>query len=153
MIGMCAFGIIIGPSVLYLDAIPMLTSALRGYDSACHPLRVSQPPFCTGVPFFHLFADRRFIITFITICVPYPLSLYRDIHNLPITSIFVLCGMLIIAASIMFEGRLVSSLLGGDPSKRFSFVEPGILYWGHQLRFRLPPHFAIDLWEPENADF
>ena len=49
-IGMCPFGIIIGASVLYLDVIPRLTSAPRGYDSACHPLHVSHPSFCTSVP-------------------------------------------------------------------------------------------------------
>ena len=46
-IGMCAFGIIIGASSLYLDVIPMLTSAPRGYDSACHSLHVPQSSFCT----------------------------------------------------------------------------------------------------------
>ena len=51
-----------------------------------------------------------------------------------------------VVATVMFEGRLVSPLLSGDPYKRFSFVEPAILYWGHQLRFRLPPYFAFDLW-------
>jgi Transmembrane amino acid transporter protein len=47
MIGMCAFGIIIGASVLYLGIIPMPMSAFRGYDPARHPLRISRPSFHT----------------------------------------------------------------------------------------------------------
>lgn len=83
-------------------------------------------PNLPSVPVLSLFADRRFIIVFTTIGVSYPLSLYRDIHKLSIASTFALCGMLIIVFSVMFEGRLVSPLLRGDPSKRFSFIEPGI---------------------------
>ncbi|KAF8472907.1 amino acid transporter [Russula ochroleuca] len=104
--GMCAFGIIIG------DTIP-------------HVIR-SVFPNLPSTPVLSIFADRRFIIAFTTICVSYPLSLYRDIHKLSIASSFALCGMIIIVASVMFEGRLVSPLLRGDPSKRFSFIEPGI---------------------------
>ncbi|KAI0277633.1 transmembrane amino acid transporter protein-domain-containing protein [Russula aff. rugulosa BPL654] len=104
--GMCAFGIIIG------DTIP-------------HVIRSIFPSLDT-VPVLWLFTDRRFIIIFTTIGVSYPLSLYRDIHKLSIASSFALCGMLIIVFSVMFEGRLVSPLLKGDPSKRFSFIEPGI---------------------------
>jgi hypothetical protein len=43
---MCAFGIIIGASVLYLRIIPML-AYVRGYDSARQPLHVSYSSFCT----------------------------------------------------------------------------------------------------------
>ena len=52
----------------------------------------------------------------------------------------------------MFEGRVVSPLVGGDLSKRFLLIKPVILYWGDQLRFRLPPQLAIDLWELEAAE-
>ncbi|KAH9998521.1 amino acid transporter [Russula compacta] len=104
--GMCAFGIIIG------DTIP-------------HVIRFVFPDL-SSVPVLSVLTDRRFIIAFCTICVSYPLSLYRDIHKLSIASGLALCGMLIIVSSVMFEGRLVSPLLRGDPSKRFSFIEPGI---------------------------
>lgn len=104
--GMCAFGIIIG------DTIP-------------HVIRFIFPNL-SSVPVLWLFTDRRFIIVFTTIGVSYPLSLYRDIHKLSIASSFALCGMLIIVSSVMFEGRFVSPVLKGDPSKRFSFIEPGI---------------------------
>ncbi|KAI9459087.1 amino acid transporter [Russula earlei] len=104
--GMCAFGIIIG------DTIP-------------HVIR-SVFPNLPSTPVLSIFADRRFIIALCSIGVSYPLSLYRDIHKLSIASSLALCGMLIIVFSVMFEGRLVSPLLKGDPSKRFSFIEPGI---------------------------
>ena len=79
------------------------------------------------MPVLSIFTDRRFIIAFCTICVSYPLSLYRDIHKLSIASSLALCGMLIIVGSVMFEGPHVPPSLKGDPSKRFSIVEPGIL--------------------------
>ena len=94
-------------------------------DTIPHVIRFIFPHLST-VPVLWLFTDRRFIIVFTTIGVSYPLSLYRDIHKLSIASSFALCGMIIIVSSVMFEGRLVSPLLRGDPSKRFSFIEPGI---------------------------
>ncbi|KAI9442237.1 amino acid transporter [Lactarius indigo] len=104
--GMCAFGIIIG------DTIPHVILSIF--------------PDLPSVPVLSLFADRRFIIVLCTVGVSYPLSLYRDIHKLSIASSFALCGMIIIVGSVIFEGPLVSPLLKGDPSKRFSFIEPGI---------------------------
>ncbi|KAH9083541.1 amino acid transporter [Lactarius deliciosus] len=88
----------------------------------------SFPSFLTSLPYpvLSLFADRRFIIVLCTLGVSYPLSLYRDIHKLSIASSFALCGMIIIVGSVIFEGPLVSPLLKGDPSKRFSIIEPGI---------------------------
>jgi len=104
--GMCAFGIIIG------DTIP-------------HVVR-SVFPDLSSVPVLSLFTNRQFIIVFCTVGVSYPLSLYRDIHKLSIASSLALCGMLIIVGSVMIEGPHVSPLLKGDPSKRFSIIEPGI---------------------------
>ncbi|KAH9176293.1 amino acid transporter [Lactarius sanguifluus] len=104
--GMCAFGIIIG------DTIPHVILSIF--------------PNLPSVPVLSLFADRRFIIVLCTVGVSYPLSLYRDIHKLSIASSFALCGMIIIVGSVIFEGPLVSPLLKGDPSKRFSLIEPGI---------------------------
>jgi sodium-coupled neutral amino acid transporter 11 len=100
------------PNLLLGDTIPHVISFIF--------------PNLSSVPVLWLFTDRRFIIVFTTIGVSYPLSLYRDIHKLSIASSFALCGMIIIVSSVMFEGRLVSPLLRGDPSKRFSFIEPGI---------------------------
>ncbi|KAI9463655.1 transmembrane amino acid transporter protein-domain-containing protein [Lactarius psammicola] len=96
-------------------------------------------PDLPSVPVLSLFADRRFIIVLCTIGVSYPLSLYRDIHKLSIASSFALCGMIIIVGSVIFEGPLVSPLLRGDPSKRFSFIEPGIFQAIGVISFAFTP--------------
>ncbi|KAI0036891.1 amino acid transporter [Vararia minispora EC-137] len=104
--GMCAFGIIIG------DTIP-------------HVIR-SIFPGIPSTPVVSLLANRQFVIALCTICVSYPLSLYRDIHKLSFASGLALVGMLIIVVSVIFEGPQVPAELKGDPAKRFSLVEPGI---------------------------
>ncbi|KAF8625424.1 hypothetical protein AX15_005386 [Amanita polypyramis BW_CC] len=104
--GMCAFGIIIG------DTIP-------------HVVR-SVFPTLSKKPLLRLFANRQFIISLCTICVSYPLSLYRDIHKLSRASGLALIGMIIIVVSVIIEGQHVPPELKGDPSKRFSIIEPGI---------------------------
>ncbi|KAF8070129.1 amino acid transporter [Lyophyllum atratum] len=104
--GMCAFGIIIG------DTIP-------------HVIR-SIFPNLYSIPILKIFANRQFIIALCTICVSYPLSLYRDIHKLSRASGIALIGMLIIVISVIIEGPHSAPELRGDPSKRFTFVQPGI---------------------------
>ncbi|KAH8107930.1 amino acid transporter [Cristinia sonorae] len=104
--GMCAFGIIIG------DTIP-------------HVIR-SIFPHLSEVPVLFLFTKRQFIIALCTICVSYPLSLYRDIHKLSRASGLALIGMLIIVTSVLIEGQQVTSDLKGDPSKRYSLIGPGL---------------------------
>ncbi|KAF8735880.1 hypothetical protein AX14_001329 [Amanita brunnescens Koide BX004] len=104
--GMCAFGIIIG------DTIP-------------HVIR-SVFPALPKHPFLKLFANRQFIISLCTICVSYPLSLYRDIHKLSRASGLALVGMIIIVVSVLVQAPKVPPELKGDPSKRFSIIEPGV---------------------------
>ncbi|KAF7315652.1 Aa-trans domain-containing protein [Mycena indigotica] len=104
--GMCAFGIIIG------DTIP-------------HVIR-SIFPQLYQVPVLSLFTNRKFVISLCTICISYPLSLYRDIHKLSRASGLALIGMLIIVTSVMIESPQTAPELKGDPSKRFSFIEPGV---------------------------
>lgn len=103
--GMCAFGIIIG------DTIP-------------HVIR-SIFPQLHSIPVLKIFANRQFVITLCTVCVSYPLSLYRDIQKLSRASGVALVGMLIIVTSVMVEESHVPPELKGDPSKRFSIIEPG----------------------------
>ena len=103
--GMCAFGIIIG------DTIP-------------HVIR-SIFPRLHSIPVLKIFANRQFVIALCTVCVSYPLSLYRDIHKLSRASGVALVGMLIIITSVMVEESHVPPELKGDPSKRFSIIEPG----------------------------
>ena len=104
--GMCAFGIIIG------DTIP-------------HVIR-SIFPTLPSIPILKIFANRQFIIALCTICVSYPLSLYRDIHKLSRASGVALVGMVIIVTSVIIEGSHVSPELKGDPSQRFSIIGPGV---------------------------
>ena len=111
-------------SMSYFEPPSQAYSSFAG-DTIPHVIR-SVFPNLPSVPVLSLFADRRFIIILCTVGVSYPLSLYRDIHKLSVASSFALCGMLIIVCSVIFEGPLVSPLLKGDPSKRFSFIEPGI---------------------------
>jgi solute carrier family 38 (sodium-coupled neutral amino acid transporter), member 11 len=73
-----------------------------------------------------IFAGRKFIIFFCTVCVSYPLSLYRDIHKLSRASGLALLGMVVIVISVLVRGTQVSPELKGDPEKRWSFIEPGV---------------------------
>ncbi|KAF9244905.1 amino acid transporter [Melanogaster broomeanus] len=104
--GMCAFGIIIG------DTIP-------------HVIR-SIFPTLDQIPVLSIFTNRQFIIALCTICISYPLSLHRDIHKLSRASGLALLGMLIIVTSVLVEGQHVTPELKGDPSKRLTFVGPGV---------------------------
>lgn len=104
--GMCAFGIIIG------DTIP-------------HVIRSIFPTLHT-IPVLSIFANRQFIIALCTCFVSYPLSLYRDIHKLARASGLALVGMMVIVVSVFFEGPHVTEDLKGDPSKRFTIIEPGV---------------------------
>ncbi|TFK75433.1 amino acid transporter [Pluteus cervinus] len=104
--GMCAFGIIIG------DTIP-------------HVIRSIFPKLPT-IPVLSIFANRQFVIVLCTMCISYPLSLYRDIHKLSRASGFALIGMLIIVISVLVEGPHVTPDLKGDSSQRFTIIGSGI---------------------------
>lgn len=103
---MSAFGIIIG------DTIPHVI--------------ISLFPSLKTIPVLSLLTNREFVIVLCTACISYPLSLYRDIHKLARASGLALVGMVIIVASVVIESPAVKPELKGDPSKRFSFVGPGI---------------------------
>jgi len=102
--GMCVFGIIIG------DTIPHVVQAIF--------------PGLPSIPVLKIFAQRQFIIALCTICVSYPLSLYRDIHKLSRASGFALLGMIIIVVSVLIEREKVSPDLKGDPALRYSIIQP-----------------------------
>lgn len=121
--GMCAFGIIIGKCKIssvwysYLKFSPG--------DTIPHVIR-SIFPTLQAVPVLSLLTNRQFIITLCTTCVSYPLSLYRDIHKLSRASGLALLSMLVIVSAVLIEGSHVSPDLKGDPSKRFTFIGPGV---------------------------
>lgn len=78
------------------------------------------------VPVLSVFTHRQFVIAFCTIFVSYPLSLYRDIHKLSRASGLALVGMVIIVVSVLIESPNVTPELKGDPTKRFTFLGPGL---------------------------
>ena len=104
---MIAFSIIIG------DTIPRVISSIF--------------PSLSTTPLLWLFTNRQFVIFLCTACVSYPLSLYRDIHKLSRASGLALIGMLIIVFAVLIEGPHVPSELKGDPSKKYSIINPGIV--------------------------
>jgi Transmembrane amino acid transporter protein len=103
---MCAFGIIIG-------------------DSLPHVMRSVFPNLAT-TPVLSLLVNRQFMIALCTLCISYPLSLYRDIHKLARASGLALVGMLIIVVAVSVEGPHVPESRKGDPSKRLTFIDTGI---------------------------
>ena len=77
-------------------------------------------------PFLSLLGSRQFVISLCTICVSYPLSLYRDIHKLSRASGLALIGMVIIVISVLIESPHVTPELKGDPAQRFTVLGPGV---------------------------
>ncbi|CDS05219.1 hypothetical protein LRAMOSA07748 [Lichtheimia ramosa] len=104
---MCAYCVIIG------DTIP-------------HVFRSLVPNIDT-LPFVWIFANRRLCITFFTVLVSYPLSLYRDMSKLAKTSGLALITIFVIIVSVSLEAPKMPAELRGDPSLRFSFANDEII--------------------------
>lgn len=94
-------------------------------DTIPHVIR-SIFPGLADIPVLGILANRQFVIALCTVCISYPLSLYRDIHKLARASGFALVGMLIIVGSVLFEGQRASPELRGDPSKRLTVIGSGV---------------------------
>lgn len=94
-------------------------------DTIPHVIRSAFPRLQT-IPVLSLLTNRQFVIALCTVCISYPLSLYRDIHKLSRASGLALVGMLIIVTSVLIEGPHVTADLKGEPSQRFSVIRPGI---------------------------
>lgn len=103
--GMCAFCVVIG------DTIPHVLSSLI-------------PSLAPGASAFSFLASRTFVITFCTVTISYPLSLYRDIENLSKASAVALFSMVLIVGTVIVRGPAMPAELKGDPSLRFTFVDP-----------------------------
>ncbi|PWN19648.1 hypothetical protein BCV69DRAFT_271523 [Microstroma glucosiphilum] len=106
--GMCAFCVVIG------DTIP-------------HVLSSVFPSLAPGASSFSFLASRTFVISACTILISYPLSLYRDIENLSKASAVALVSMVLIVGTVMLRGPAMPAELKGDPSLRFTFVNPSNL--------------------------
>ncbi|KAI9321678.1 transmembrane amino acid transporter protein-domain-containing protein [Dichotomocladium elegans] len=99
---MCAYCVIIG------DTIP-------------HVFRSLIPTIDT-LPVVWIFANRRLCITFFTVLVSYPLSLYRDMSKLAKTSGLALITIIVIIVSVAIEGPRMPPEIRGDPSLQFTFI-------------------------------
>ena len=104
---MCAFGIIIG------DTIPQV---LR-----------SAFPNLINTPVLSILVNRQFIIALCTLCVSYPLSLYRDIHKLARASGLALVGMFIIVSAVLIKGPNVPQELKGSQEGKFTILGDGLV--------------------------
>ncbi|PWZ01627.1 hypothetical protein BCV70DRAFT_199059 [Testicularia cyperi] len=96
--GMCAFCVVIG------DTIP-------------HVIKMIFPSL-TG----SFLANRQFVITFFTLAISYPLSLYRNIEKLSKASAIALLSMVVIIIAVTVRGPAMPSELKGDPSLRLTVI-------------------------------
>lgn len=96
--GMCAFCVVIGDTIPHV--IKMIFPSLSG----------------------SFLANRQFVITFFTLAISYPLSLYRNIEKLSKASAIALVSMVVIIVAVTIRGPAMPAELKGDPSLRVSTV-------------------------------
>ncbi|EST05785.1 Amino acid transporter, transmembrane [Kalmanozyma brasiliensis GHG001] len=96
--GMCAFCVVIGDTIPHV--IKMVFPSLDGT----------------------FLANRQFVITFFTMTVSYPLSLYRNIEKLSKASAIALVSMVVIIIAVTVRGPAMPAELKGDPALRLSIV-------------------------------
>ncbi len=107
--GMCAFCVVIG------DTIP-------------HVIKMLFPPLSDS-----FLANRQFVITFFTLAISYPLSLYRNIEKLSKASAIALVSMVVIIIAVTVRGPAMPAELKGDPSLRVSCTRILLLPQKHSL--------------------
>lgn len=101
---MCAFCVILG------DTIPRVLASVLPTDKGA---------------FLSFLTSRQFVVTFLTLAVSYPLSLYRDIEKLSKASALALVSMVFIVVSVGLRGPSVEDDLKGDSSERWTFIRSG----------------------------
>lgn len=74
------------------------------------------------MPIIWIFGDRRLCISFFTLFVSYPLSLYRDISKLAKTSALALIAIIVIIISVAIEGPQTSEDIRGSDQIRFNLI-------------------------------
>ncbi|RKP10321.1 AAAP amino acid permease, partial [Thamnocephalis sphaerospora] len=109
---MCAYNVIIGRWQCDSDTVPSVMLALF--------------PSFADHPVLSLLVSRRFIITVCTVCITFPLSLYRDIAKLAKASAFALVALVVIILAVMVEAPRTLPESRGDQSIRFAFIQPEI---------------------------
>lgn len=99
---MCAYCVIIG------DTIP-------------HVIR-SLVPTIDKIPVLWIFSNRRLCITFFTVTVSWPLSMYRDISKLAKTSALALSAIFVIIITVLIEGPKMPAEIRGAPIDPLNFI-------------------------------
>lgn len=79
-------------------------------------------------------SNRQFVITFFTLTISYPLSLYRNIESLSKASAIALVSMVVIIITVTLRGPAMPSELKGDPSLRVSLATHPIIIPVNLLR-------------------
>lgn len=92
-------------------------------DTIPHVLASIFPSLAPGASFFSFLASRSFVITFCTLLISYPLSLYRSIENLSKASAVALVSMVLIVGTVIVRGPAMPAELKGDPSLRVSIAQ------------------------------
>lgn len=90
-------------------------------DTIPHVIR-SLFPKISQVPVIWIFGDRRLCISFFTLFVSYPLSLYRDISKLAKTSALALIAILVIIVAVAIEGPQQPKDIRGSDENRFNVI-------------------------------
>ncbi|KAG1449283.1 hypothetical protein G6F56_008687 [Rhizopus delemar] len=103
-----AFGAMAAYCVIIGDTIPPVVRSLF--------------PTIDQMPILWIFSDRNLCISFFTLFVSFPLSLYRDISKLAKTSALALVAIIIIIISVMIEGPQASEDIRGPSSLRFNLI-------------------------------
>lgn len=94
-------------------------------DTIPHVIK-SLVPSIDQLAIVWIFANRRLCITFFTVFVSYPLSLYRDISKLAKTSGLALIAIGVIIVSVVIEGPKMSADIRGSADSRFTFANDEI---------------------------
>jgi len=116
---MCAYTVIVG------DTLPHVLQALI--------------PGIETWPYLGFVARRTFVITFCTILISFPLSLYRDISKLAKTSAVAMIALVVIIIAVIIEGPRTSTEIRGDPTLVWSFARPklfqsiGVISFGKEV--------------------
>ncbi|CEG71051.1 Putative Genomic scaffold, msy_sf_7 [Rhizopus microsporus] len=116
--GMAAYCVIIGKLKHEIKA-PVTNNNVG--DTIPHVIR-SLFPKVDQVPLLWMLADRNLCISFFTLFVSYPLSLYRDISKLAKTSALALVAIIIIIIAVAIEGPQMPSSIRGSSALRFNII-------------------------------
>jgi sodium-coupled neutral amino acid transporter 11 len=88
-----------------------------------------------------MFSNRRLCITFFTVTVAWPLSMYRDISKLAKTSALALSAIFVIIVTVLIEGPKMPPEIRGAPIDPLNVINNevfqaiGVISFG---KYRIP---------------